>query len=55
MKIKSLLCAIALSALPAIAQAQCMHGLPSGEAAVTCADGMTWDATAMACVSTATS
>jgi hypothetical protein len=53
MTIKTLLAASVLLVLPAIAQAQCNYG--SSEAAISCADGMMWDATAMACVAVASS
>lgn len=52
MTIKTLLAASVLLVLPAIAQAQCSSG---AEASITCAEGMTWDATSMTCVATASS
>ena len=56
MTIKTLLAAAALVALPLMANAQCMwgdHG--SQEAAISCAEGTTWDAAAMTCVAVASS
>ncbi len=53
MTIKTLLAASVLLVMPAIAQAQCSYG--ATEAAISCSDGMTWDATSMTCVAVASS
>ena len=56
MTIKTLLAAAVLMATPVIASAQCMWGDHSGqEAAISCAEGMTYDAVAMECVAVAAS
>lgn len=56
MKIKTLLAAVVLVAAPAVAQAQCAWGgHATQEAAISCADGMAWDADAMSCVATTSS
>ena len=56
MKIKTLLAAFVLISAPALVQAQCAwgeHG--TQEAAISCADGTTWDAATMACVAVVSS
>ncbi|WP_224815213.1 adenylosuccinate lyase [Hasllibacter sp. MH4015] len=56
MTIKTVLTALVLISAPALASAQCMWGEHSTqEAAISCAEGTIWDATAMACVATASS
>jgi hypothetical protein len=53
MRIKTLLAAFVLTAVPGFAYAECNWG--SHQATMSCADGATWDAEAQACVPTATS
>jgi hypothetical protein len=53
MRIKILLSAFALFAMPGLAYAQCSMG--SGEATMSCAEGLTWDAASRSCVANATS
>ncbi len=55
MTIKTLLTASVLMLVPLAAQAQCFHSFGTEEAAISCAEGMTYDADAMACVAVASS
>ncbi len=55
MTIKALLTASVLLLVPLAAQAQCIHDYGTQEAAISCAEGMTWDADASACVAVASS
>ncbi|MEX3014957.1 adenylosuccinate lyase [Gymnodinialimonas hymeniacidonis] len=55
MTIKTLLTASVLMLVPMMAQAQCMWDHGSQEAAISCADGTTWDAASMTCVAVASS
>ncbi len=55
MTIKTLLAAFVLISAPALVHAQCMWGDHSTEAAISCADGSTWDPVAMTCVAEASS
>ena len=55
MTIENLLTASVLLLVPLAAQAQCSHSFSTEEAANSCAEGMTYDADAMACVATASS
>ena len=50
MKIKTLLAASVLLMAPMMAHAQCSWSHGAEEAAISCADGTTWDADAMTCV-----
>ena len=54
MRIKTLLAAFVLTAVPGFAHAECSWGA-SNEVTMSCADGATWDAETQACVPTATS
>lgn len=54
MRIKTLLAAFVLTALPGFAYADCSWGR-AHDVTMSCADGMTWDAAAQTCVTTATS
>ena len=49
MSIKSLLAALVLTVAPGLAIAECSFGR-GHEVTMSCADGMTWDADAQACV-----
>lgn len=53
MRIKTLLAAFVLMAVPGFAYAECSWG--SHEVTMSCADGATWDAETQACIPTATS
>ncbi len=55
MTIKTLLTAAVLVATPLMANAQCMWDYGTQEAAISCAEGTTWDATSMTCVAVASS
>lgn len=54
MRIKTFLAAFVVMAMPGFAYAECSWGRMQ-EASMSCAEGMTWDATAQICVATATS
>lgn len=54
MRIKTLLAAFVLMAAPGFAYAECSWGA-AHEVTMSCAEGSSWDATAQACVPTATS
>ena len=54
MRIKTLLAAFVLMAVPGFAYAECSWGA-GHEVTMSCADGTSWDADAQACVPTATS
>jgi len=54
MRIKTLLAAFVLTAVPGFAYAECSWGRMQ-EATMTCADGTTWDSASQTCVVTATS
>jgi hypothetical protein len=54
MRIKTLLAAFVLTAVPGFAYAECSWGR-AHEVTMSCADGMTWDAASQTCVVTATS
>ena len=55
MTIKTLLTASILMLMPLAAQAQCFHSFGTEEAAISCAEGTTYDADTRACVATASS
>ncbi len=55
MTLKTILTASVLMLVPVMAQAQCNWDYGTQEAAISCADGTMWDATAMACVAVASS
>jgi hypothetical protein len=55
MTIKTLLAASVLVLTPMMASAQCSAFHGAQEAAISCAEGMTWDATSMTCVAVASS
>ncbi|MGI1663561.1 carbohydrate-binding module family 14 protein [Palleronia sp. KMU-117] len=50
MKIKLLLAALAISAAPSLAIAQCSAGKAHETTAMSCVEGLTWDAATQACV-----
>lgn len=55
MKIKMLLAALAMTAAPTLAIAECSWGKSHETTAMSCAEGTTWDATAQTCVPVASS
>ena len=55
MKIALTLTALALSLAPAVAFAQCSHGLPKDETAASCLPGYTWDPVKATCTATPSS
>jgi len=52
MRVTALAAALIVSLAPGLALAECSWGNMKDHAAVSCADGTTWDATAQACVET---
>jgi hypothetical protein len=55
MKIKMLLAALAMTAAPTLAIAECSWGKAHETTAMSCVEGMTWDAATQACVPVASS
>ncbi|MEJ6388999.1 adenylosuccinate lyase [Gymnodinialimonas ulvae] len=55
MTIKTLFAASVLVLAPMMASAECSWDYGAQEAAISCAEGTTWDATAMTCVAVASS
>lgn len=54
MRIKTLLAAFVMMAVPGFAYAECSWG-QSHEVTMSCAEGTSWDASSQSCVTTATS
>ena len=55
MKIKTLLAALAITAAPTLAMAECNWGKSHETTAMSCAEGSAWDAASQTCVPVASS